>query len=238
MLISEIFTKTGFISLISSIIAITVVMSVHEFSHAFIAFKCGDETPRMKDRLTLNPLVHFDGVGFCLLILTGFGWAKPVPVNPRNFKNKKRGTIFVSLAGVISNLIGAFICFPLYLLCVKYLPDLLLFDEIIITTLFYCYSYNLCLFIFNLLPFYPLDGFIFLSTIIDKSSKMLDFLYEKGYKILLALLVISFLARNMVNINQTFQYLDFFGILMKIIYKFVGTPIQIFWSKIFIYGGI
>lgn len=238
MLISEIFTKTGFISLISSIIAITIVMTVHEFSHVFVAVKCGDETPRMKDRLTLNPIAHFDVAGFCLLILTGFGWAKPVPINPNNFKNKKKGSILVSLAGVFSNLIGAFICFPLFLLCANHLPDLLLFDEIIINVLGYCYSYNLCLFIFNLLPFYPLDGFIFLSTIIDKSSKMLDFLYEKGYKILLALLVISFLAKNMVSINPIFQYLDVLGIFMKLIYKFIGTPIQIFWTKIFVYGGI
>lgn len=238
MLISEIFTKIGFISLISSIIAIILVMTVHEFSHAFVAVKCGDDTPRMKDRLTLNPIAHFDSMGFCLLILTGFGWAKPIPVNPHNFKNKKRGTIFVSLAGVASNLIGAFICFPLYLICGKYLPDVLIFDEIIITTLYYCYSYNLCLFIFNLLPFYPLDGFIFLSTIIDKSSKILDFLYEKGYKILLALLVISFLAKNMVSINPIFRYLDVLGIFMDLIYRIIGTPISTFWRKIIFHGGM
>lgn len=238
MLILDVFTKSGFISLISSIIAISIVITAHEFFHAFVAVNCGDETPRMRDRVTLNPIAHFDVVGFCLLILTGFGWAKPVPVNPHKFKNKRKGIILVSLAGIVANLIGAFISAPLLLLCMKHLPDIFLFDDVIIKTLSYCYSYNVCLFAFNLIPVYPLDGFIFLSTLIDKSSKLLDFLYEKGYKILLVVLIISFLAKNLASINPIFGYLDIFRVFMNYVYKIIGTPIYTFWSKIIFHGGI
>lgn len=87
--------------------AILISLTFHEFGHAYAAYKMGDPTARNLGRMTLNPLAHIDPIGFILLVLFGFGWAKPVPVNPRNYNNFKKGEIVVSLAGVTMNLILA-----------------------------------------------------------------------------------------------------------------------------------
>ena len=87
--------------LIASFLAVTIVLTLHEFSHAFVAYKCGDPTPKMNGRLTLNPLAHFDPLGLVMFTLAGFGWARPVPINPFNFRHYRRGLAFTALAGNI-----------------------------------------------------------------------------------------------------------------------------------------
>ena len=96
---------------LSIFLALIVVLPVHEFAHAFVAVKCGDYTPKSYKRLTLNPLAHFDPVGLACFVFAGFGWAKPVPVNPYNFKNYKWGSFFVAIAGVVANYILAFLIY-------------------------------------------------------------------------------------------------------------------------------
>ena len=92
---------------LSNFIVILIVLPCHEFAHAFAAVKCGDETPKFAGRYTLNPFAHFDPIGLAMMILIGFGWAKPVPVNPDNFHNRKKGCVLVSIAGVTVNIIFA-----------------------------------------------------------------------------------------------------------------------------------
>ena len=102
------------------IAAITIIsITVHEFSHGYMSYLLGDDTPKVYRRLTLNPLKHLDVIGAVCLAVFHFGWAKPVPINPNNYKNKKLGVVAVSLAGPISNIILAFIATVLYV----FVPD-------------------------------------------------------------------------------------------------------------------
>ncbi len=101
------------ISYVAIFLAILIVMPAHEFAHAFVAYKCGDYTPKARGRLTLNPFAHFDVLGLIMLMVARFGWAKPVPINPYNFKHYKRDYFLVSIAGVTMNLILAFFFYPI-----------------------------------------------------------------------------------------------------------------------------
>lgn len=109
------------VSLLASFLAVMVVITLHEFSHAFIAYKCGDPTAKWAGRMTLNPVKHFDPLGIVMFALAGFGWAKPVPVNPNNFKHYRSGSFWTSAAGIIMNYISAFLFYPIYLLVWRYL---------------------------------------------------------------------------------------------------------------------
>ena len=109
-----------FLRLIASLLAVAVVLTMHEFAHAFIAYKCGDPTPKFSGRLSLNPMRHFDILGLVLFAFAGFGWAKPVPINPNNFRHYKRGLAFTAIAGVVTNYLSAFIFYPLLLIVISY----------------------------------------------------------------------------------------------------------------------
>ena len=141
--------------------AILISLTFHEFGHAYAAYKMGDPTARNLGRMTLNPLAHIDPIGFILLVLFGFGWAKPVPVNPRNYNNFKKGEIVVSLAGVTMNLIlavvGAMILYTMLAVNgYKMMTDSVLSTIAII--LYYFVGLNCGLIVFNLIPIPPLDG--------------------------------------------------------------------------------
>ena len=113
-------TINDFIALLAGIAAVIFVLAPHEWGHAFVATKCGDGTPAAYGRLTLNPIKHLDPVGFICCALVGFGWAKPVPINPMNFKNYRRGLFLTAIAGVAVNYIVAFFAYLLYVLFVRF----------------------------------------------------------------------------------------------------------------------
>ena len=108
------------VQLFASFLAVMVVVCLHEYAHAYVANKCGDSTPRLYGRLTLNPLAHFDPLGIIMFALVGFGWANPVPINPNNFKNYKRGCLLTSSAGVIMNYLCAFLFYPIFILVLNF----------------------------------------------------------------------------------------------------------------------
>lgn len=208
--------------------AILISLPMHEFAHAYAAVKNGDSTPMAYGRYTLNPFRHFDPIGLVMMILLRFGWAKPVPVNPYNFRDHKKGCIQVSLAGVTVNLILAFICCPVMLILFAKLQlrdgetlfYLKFFVIMLSSAMFYL---NIGLFVFNLLPLYPLDGFNFLSAVVRRKRGVIDILRKYSLIILLAIFALGYIG-DWLNI----PYLDFIGLLRDL----VATPIMRLWRLI------
>ena len=137
--------------------ALLLGLTLHEWGHAYAAYRCGDPTARNLGRMSLNPLDHFDILGTLCLLFLGFGWAKPVPVNPRNFKNFKRDDIIVSLAGVFMNLLQVVFFSALFILLVRW-DNRLFFNDAFYYIFLNLIGINTTLIIFNLIPIPPLDG--------------------------------------------------------------------------------
>lgn len=155
------------------IAAVTIIsITVHEFSHGYVSYLLGDDTPKIYRRLTLNPLKHLDIIGAICLAIFHFGWAKPVPINADNYKNKKLGVLAVSLAGPVSNIIIAFIATVLYL----FLPFK---NEYVNSALLIAVSLNFSLAIFNMLPIPPLDGSRIVSILLPQRARNKYNAFEK-----------------------------------------------------------
>lgn len=175
----------GFLKQLACMLPVMLLsLTLHEWGHAYAAHKCGDDTARNLGRMTLNPLKHIDPIGFIAILLVGFGWAKPVPVNPRNYRNFKKGEAIVSLAGVTMNLLLAIVfstaLIPLFRMYAtgsySWLENGILIDIII-----YGISLNLILMLFNLLPIYPLDGYHIFELLFARRIPMNVFLFFRRY---------------------------------------------------------
>ena len=169
----------------------TLIFSLcfHEFSHGFIAYKLGDDTAFKKGRLTLNPLAHLDPMGSLMILFVGFGWAKPVPVNPINFSNPRFDMIKVAIAGPASNIILAFLG-GLLVRSLNYFDFLHSF--ILLQTLYLFITINIALAVFNLLPIAPLDGSQIFGNIISKKHPEIAWkLQLYGPNILMVIIMIG-----------------------------------------------
>lgn len=145
--------------LITRILTLVIALSLHEFAHAFVADRLGDPTARYAGRLSLNPLRHLDPLGSIMLILVGFGWAKPVPINPEAIKrHTPSGVMWVSLAGPLTNLLLALLAAGVLRLNVLPSSSLTIFLPSPVQFLIEFTFINLALFLFNILPLAPLDG--------------------------------------------------------------------------------
>ncbi|SRR6056297_1965274 len=180
---------------------ILVAISIHEYGHALAAYKMGDNTAKLQGRLTLNPLKHLDPLGFLCLLIFRFGWAKPVPVNPRNFGNPRRDDIIVSLAGVGMNLLTSIIF--IFIMKLSFQSGLLSSigygGQILANMLYYAAYINIGLMVFNLLPIPPLDGHHVVQDIIG--YKAVKFYHEYAQYIrvgLIILLITGFLGRFII----------------------------------------
>ncbi len=216
------------IEYLSIFLALMIVLPVHEFAHGVAAVKNGDFTPKAYNRYTLNPLAHFDLVGLVCFAVVGFGWAKPVPVNPNNFKHYKRGCFWVSIAGVLANYLLAFIAFPLLILAILYVPSFGYFTTVLVLTLSYIYTFSLVFFVFNLIPVYPLDGFRVVDVFNKKRGNVYMFLRNYGMYVLYGLFFLGILA-DITNIYQ----LDILGIAINFVKSIIEVPIIKFWGLIF-----
>ena len=185
--------------------ALLLGLTLHEWGHAYAAYRCGDPTARNLGRMSLNPLDHFDILGTLCLLFLGFGWAKPVPVNPRNFRNYKRDDIIVSLAGVAMNLLQVVFFSALFIILVRW-NNRLFFNEAFYYIFLYLIGINTTLIIFNLIPIPPLDGSHVAENLLARHVpyKVFAFLHLYGRYILLALLWLGILdypiswAQNLV----------------------------------------
>ena len=141
-------------------------LSLHEFAHAWMSDRLGDPTPRRQGRLTINPIAHIDPLGFVALLLVGFGWGKPVMIDPSYYKNRRRDEFLVAIAGVTMNLILAVILsFPAKALMNMYYSSESALIENIFYIVYYAVSINVCLMVFNLIPCPPLDGWNIVTQI-------------------------------------------------------------------------
>ena len=228
------FGVNDIIFLVASFFAVVVVLTLHEFSHAYVAYKCGDDTPKFYGRLSFNPLRHFDIAGLICFTVVGFGWAKPVPINPNNFKKYRLGLGLTASAGVIVNYLSAFLFYPLVCVVLYYCRDINVVGFEFLYDLTYClWAYSLSFCVFNLLPLYPLDGFRLVDALNRRRGKVYRFLRQNGYYILLFLIVESFICdmfvRMGVDIMDWFNILDWF---MAFGTGILGWPISKLWGLV------
>lgn len=224
---------------LAAIVAAYFVFVPHEFAHGYVAYRCGDPTAKMSGRLTFNPIKHIDPAGAIMCVLTGFGWAKPVPIYPYNFRNYRRGMFLTAIAGVVVNYIIAFIAYPLYLLFAIYVQaptaglDYLV--SLVTNIFFLTFSYSLSIFVFNLLPLYPLDGFRVIEAFTRPVNPVHRFLKNYGQYILIGLVIESFLC----NVLVTYAGLSiarYFNILSYVLWfarNILGFPIYGLWNTVF-----
>ena len=194
------------------LVAAAVIPSIvlHEMAHGYVAKWNGDYTAQMNGRLKFNPLVHFDIIGLFMLLVTGIGFAKPVPVNPYNFRNRKKGIFTVAIAGIVVNFVLAFFgvgfsgLFALLQNVNSSLASLWGYFRIYFEFL---WQINLNLFFFNLIPIHPLDGFRIIEAFTKPTNKAVRFFQKYGKYFLLALIGV----RVIVDIFGLPYYLDIIG---------------------------
>ena len=196
------------------LIAIIFALTIHEFAHALMATLQGDPTPKLMGRLTFNPLAHVDMTGFLALLLVGFGWGKPVPVNPVYFKNKKWGDTLVAFAGPLANFISIIIFGIILkiLISTTYLGP----DNLLIMFLFFMIMINVVLGIFNLIPIPPLDGSHILFNILPSQFNELKYKLAKNGPWILLIFIMADRFLGIGLLRGLFSF--FYSFVYKIIF--------------------
>lgn len=188
--------QEAIIFILSGVFVVFVCSPIHELAHGWVAYKLGDNTAKREGRLTFNPIAHIDPIGMLMILVLGFGYAKPVPVNMRNFKNPKAGMALTALAGPASNIILAFISVFIYYA----IPDA---DSGILyyLSIFFLYStiINLSLAAFNLLPIPPLDGSKVMAAILPDKAYYKYMQYERYAMIALFVLILTGVLDKALN---------------------------------------
>ncbi len=190
-------SQLGMLRVGAFIVALLVTVMLHEIAHGYSALLYGDTTAKDYGRLTLNPKKHFDLMGLFMMFLVGFGWAKPVPVNANNFEKKRSGMIVVSLAGVVTNMLLAFIFASLDVVFGN-IP--VVYESVGYYLVYFGWylSYmmlalNISFALFNILPLFPLDGYRLLSCFVPQSNAYMSFVRKYSMYIFLALILWQYL---------------------------------------------
>lgn len=182
-----------------SLPGLLIAIIFHELAHGLTAYWLGDPTAKNAGRLTLNPIKHIDPVGFLFMLVFRFGWAKAVPIDPRNFKHRKRDTILVSIAGVTTNFMIAII-----------VGAVLVYgnvsNEIAVQMLAITMWYNIMLGVFNLLPFPPLDGSKVMASLLPVKVEYYFYKYERYFYIILLALIATDMVQKIIGPLVDFAY--------------------------------
>lgn len=203
------FSLTG---LIAGLPGLVIALVIHEYAHAKAADVMGDFTPRMTGRLTLNPMAHIDPIGLIMLLVVRFGWAKPVMINARNFRNWRQGELLVALAGPMANLLVAFIS----LLVMAVLFKLGMFSEGVRLVLSMMVLFNINFAIFNMLPLPPLDGSKVLMVLLPgRLAYKLMSLERYSFIILIFLMMTPFLTMILIPLQRL--VLSVFNLIIGVI---------------------
>ena len=203
------FSLTG---LIAGLPGLVIALVIHEYAHAKAADVMGDFTPRMTGRLTLNPMAHIDPIGLIMLLVVRFGWAKPVMINARNFRNWRQGELLVAVAGPVANLIVAFIS----LLAMAVLFKLGMFSEGVRLVLSMMVLFNINFAIFNMLPLPPLDGSKILMVLLPgRLAYKLISLERYSFIILIFLMMTQFLTMILIPLQRL--VLSIFNLIIGVI---------------------
>lgn len=199
----NIFSKEGLISFLYTLPALLFCLSVHEFAHAYTAYKLGDRTQKAMGRLTLNPFSHIDIAGFICIALFGFGWGKPVMIDDRNFKNKAAGNALTAFAGPCSNIIMAIlftIILKILLITGVILPTInSVVGSIILNMLILTIQFNVVFAIFNLIPIPPFDGSRILYFFLPEKGREYMYKIEQYSFIIVLVILVTGIGSKLVS---------------------------------------
>lgn len=215
--------KEAVMHFIITTIVFILSLALHELAHGYTAYKMGDDTPKKAGRLSLNPFNHLSTSGFLMFIIIGVGWAKPMPTNPLNYKKYRKGQRLVSLAGVCANFVLGLISAIILAILFACLGVELMITNTALYWLFVFLNYlmliNGFLFMFNIIPLFPLDGFNFIVSFIKKpENKYLKFNFTYGTMLLYGIIIFSLVLELFIGFN----IFDFF---LSLVYDWVFLPI-------------